>query len=228
MSEVESQEAWPEWLLESYGKLPLPSLYDYLLNQEKLATEIRKQNKELRLHSDALNSVQNNISAMQVQLREIGSFQENLETTIHRENEEESPETHASIQQMQRVLMGMMDAVFQLLEATKHSNQRLLNIMPELTGFWKKSKPSWRTQAEQLLDGYYLGIELIRDKALSALADSGISVIVPQKGSPFDPTLHRAVEQVSGGQNRHIAKVIRCGYQRRDEILRYADVTVYQ
>lgn len=227
MPEIDQQGEWPEWLLESYGKLPLPSLYDYLLSQEKLATEIRKQNKELRINSENLSHVQNGMSDVLTQLKEIADLQENLEV-IHREGDEERDEIDPSIQQVQQVLMGVMDALFHLLEATARSNQILLNAIPEFTGFWKKSKPNWRTQTEQILEGYYSGIELIRNKALSSLIDSGISVIIPQVGAPFDPTIHRAVEQMIGGKSRHIAKFIRYGYQRRDMIIRYADVAVYQ
>jgi hypothetical protein len=227
VSEIDRQEAWPEWLLESYGKLSLPSLYDYLLNQEKLAAEIRKQNKELRVHSEALKSMQNSVGEVLDQLKEVVVYQHNLETTS-RESDEQREESDPSVKQMQQTLIGMMDALFNLLEATAHSNETLLTIIPEWTGFWKKSKPSWRIQSEQILKGHYSGIELIRDKLLSALMDSDISVIIPQIGTLFDPNLQRAVEQVSGGESRRIAKVIRYGYQRREDILRYADVAVYQ
>ena len=227
MSEIDPQGEWTEELLESYGKLPLPSLYDYLLNQEKLAAEIRKQNKELRVNSETINNMQNSMNEVLTQLKESADFQENLEI-VPRENQEDRNLTDPSVKQMQQVLIGMMDALFHLLEATTHSNQTLLRILPELTGFWKQSKPSWRTQAEEILEGYYSGIELIRDKALSSLVDSEISVIVPQVGEPFNPKIQRAVEQVSGGESRLIAKIIRYGYQRRDEIIRYADVAVYQ
>lgn len=223
MSEMDQQEEWSEELLESYGKLSLPSLYDYLLSQEKLAAEIRRQNKELRANSSVLNSLQDNMGEVLEQLQEVINAQENLKTAPRRENEIDS-----SVKQMQQVLIGMMDALFNLFEASNHFNQTLLHTIPELTGFWKKSKPQWRTQTEQILASYYLGIELIRDKALSALVDSGISVIIPLIGTPFNPNVQRAVEQVGGGKSRCIAKLIRYGYQRRDEIIRYADVVVYQ
>lgn len=224
MSEIDQQEGWTESLLERYGKLPLPSLYDYLLSQEKLAAEIRKQNKEQRINSEALNKIKSSIDEILIQFEGMPDFQDALEA-IHRESNEEGE--NPLMKQMQQILMGMMDALFHLLQVTMHSNQTLLNIIPEFTGFWKKSKPDWRTQVEQILESYYSGIEFIRDKALSALADSGISVIIPEIGVPFDPMIQRAVEQVSGGEARHIAKIIRYGYRRRDEIIRYADVTVY-
>lgn len=238
---IDNEETWPESLLESYGKLPLPSLYDYLLNQEKLAAEIRKQNKELRVNSDALTQMQTSVEEKFNVLENIlNRINEDLESDVEGDSEidedfeedfkddnSEGSDTYVSIRQMQQILIEMMDSLFNLREATADMNRTLLSVIPEHSGFFKKSKPAWRNRSEEILDGYYSGLECIRDKALSSLADSGISIIIPELGKSFDPTLHRAVERVGRGASRCIAKVIRYGYRRRDEIIRYADVAVY-
>lgn len=245
MNKGDEQETWPESLLESYGKLPLPSLYDYLLNQEKLAAEIRKQNKELRVNSDSLTNMQSSVDEILSILKEIeididkslkDEFEDDEEDDDDFEAcfEDDDPEAgrvkaeaDASVNQMQQILIGMMDSLFNLYEATVDMKQSLLNTIPEHSGIFKKSKPVWRTRSEEILEGYYLGMDCIRNKTLSSLADIGISVIIPQTGAFFDPAIHRAVKQVGGGASRHVAKVIRYGYRRKDEIVRYADVAVY-
>lgn len=207
MSELEQKEKWPEGLLEEYGRLSLPSLYDFILSQEKLAIEIRKQNKELMRFSEILGDLNQEIK-------------ETLEERFEEISEPQSIRTNDAA-----FLMEVMDLFYSLSQATETTTLHILKIVPNRCFF---RTPPWRTSLEGILKGYGSGIEIVRNKILGMLADAGISVIFPEQNEAFDPQVHRAVGKISGGERCTIATIVRYGYRTNDQILRYADVTIYE
>lgn len=259
-------ENWPTELLQKYGELQLPSLYDFILSQEKLAMEIRKQNKEIRSFSKSMDelktdswNVRSTVADVCDKVTEIKNFCDAIQESIEDndleneldedsdlfsedDNDEEDGDDTDDIdgwleedlieqQQLEedsvQVLIHSMDTMLMLLNAAEDFSGNLMAIVPSSNGllFWQRS--AWRTHFEEVVHGYHSGMKAARDKLLSLLADKKIELINPLIGSFFDPQSHRAVEKVPGGRFQCIAKVIRYGYRRHGEVLRFADVSVF-
>lgn len=251
-------ENWPSSLLQKYGELQLPSLYDFILSQEKLSMEIRRQNKEMRgfsksmdeLKADSWNvrgsvaDVYEKVSAIkdsceQMKENELNWDEFLQEGLLEDEDEDEEEEfDDDGIERLQnfveqldedsiQVLMHSMDTMLMLLNATGDFSNNLMAIAPSSGSllFWQK--PAWRSHFEEVVHGYNSGMRAARDKLLSLLADKKIELINPSIGSSFDPQSYRAVEKIGGGKSQCIAKVIRYGYRRQGEVLRFADVSVF-
>jgi molecular chaperone GrpE (heat shock protein) len=225
------EPSWPSGLLEKYHALPLPNMHDIVLSQEKLAAEIRKQNKELKNNNETIKQLSTQVEDMRIHI------QNSEDTYADKLSENEGfekdciDENNASnllpAPILQQILMQAMDAQFTLLTALEKSREHILSIVPEKTGFWRYKKPEWRRILENILDGYTQGIATARQKLLAQLADAEIELICPISGNPFDPRIHRAVERMEGEAAGCIAEVIRYGYMSRGRVLRYADVSVY-
>ncbi|WEV44375.1 nucleotide exchange factor GrpE [Lactobacillus sp. ESL0684] len=74
------------------------------------------------------------------------------------------------------------------------------------------------------------GVQMTLDSLVKALKDHGISEIEAEN-SPFDPTLHQAVQTVTAendDQKDHVVQVLQKGYQYKDRTLRPAMVVVAQ
>ncbi len=235
----EKNIGWPDWLLEKYESLPLPSLYDFILSQEKLAAEIRKQNRELKANTETLQEMTETMEQFSQKLQEVEEcIHPEKDGLVHDQDEDEPFTGHAKnsysdappepkLKETYNLIIHAADALVNMLNGIERSKEEILKIVPETTGFLVKRKPEWRLFLEKALDGCTEGINAMRQKFLSQLADLGIELICPHCGSEFDPRLHRAVETVSGDKNGCIAKVIRYGYKMGDEIIRFADVSIY-
>lgn len=72
------------------------------------------------------------------------------------------------------------------------------------------------------------GVELVHDKLVTALQGQGLTRM-EAAGTPFDPTLHEAVQQVPGEVGEPtVAEVYRTGWMMHDRVLRAAMVVVAQ
>lgn len=72
------------------------------------------------------------------------------------------------------------------------------------------------------------GVELVRDKLVTALEGQGITRM-EAAGTPFDPNLHEAVQQVPGEVDEPtVVEVYRPGWMMHDRVLRAAMVVVAQ
>ena len=200
-------DQWPEETREAYAQLKLPSLYDMVLSNEKLAVEIRRQNRDLQNLRECIeNKHEEAIEVMQ--------------------NEQERC-VQEKLQHTEEWMISLMDSLQKLVLATQQTKEELLAILPKKEG-WLGRRPEWREKAERITDSFYKGTEMIYEKLLLNLKKMGIELIYPEKGEPFCPTLHHAIEQSSGGISGTIAEVFRVGYQRDDEVLRYAEVCVFK
>lgn len=221
------ENGWPNWLLEKYGELPLPSLYDFILSQEKISAEIRKQNKELRAQQEALKNLDESVKQMDDRLDKMAS--ESGGNEYFAENGYSMGKDAKGISDADdsvKVLIQAMDIQFNLFQASQELVRNMLSTLPKGKRFKEKSQRSWRLQMKKNLFGFASGIEMSHHKLLGSLADVGVKVINPEAGSLFLPKYHRAIEQVNHGVSGCIVKVIRYGYTKNGEILRYADVSV--
>ncbi len=198
-------DAWPEEVCSAYEKMSLPSLYEIFLVNEKLAAESRKQNQEIRA------------------LRE--KVYQTLEK-LRREEQTKEEEQENELREIEKVIITLMDSIFQLSSSSKKAKQSLLSILPAKEG-WRRRSPTWRNHAERILDSYDDGVNMIQEKLQFFFDELSITPIFPKKGDPFSPQLHCAVEQCSGGKPGVIAEVYRIGYLRNGQLIRYADVKTY-
>jgi molecular chaperone GrpE len=87
--------------------------------------------------------------------------------------------------------------------------------------------------ADDVDDPVLTGISLVRDKLMKALGEVGLER-VDDRGAPFDPNRHEAVQQVPGdgivepGGEPVVAEVLRPGYVLGPRVLRAAMVAVAQ
>lgn len=263
--EAITDENWPEELLQKYAELKLPSLFDFLVHQEKLAAEIRRQNKELINTQKNLAEIQNKIEInFNEKCEDIKNhFNETVNiftdimldayseaSTDEDENDEDDKdyeddvedneesiksnvflqltELTASQHAAQQALMQSLDLLLTLFTATQEHIKNIQTLVPEKQGFLFRAKPEWRLKMETSLESYSEGIKMAQSKLLAYCADASLEVIAPAKGQPFDPNLQRAVERIPGGIKGQIAGVVRYGYRQKKDLLRYADVSVYQ
>lgn len=215
-------------LQKKYNDLTLPSQYDYLLTQEKLAAEIRKQNKELKAQSEILKKNQEQLSRLS---SDCNAMQNQFSQFYHEfeSSTEEASEPIENRSFVDDVLIQMIDSIQHLAAATHETTDKLSALLPTSSGFWRRSPPPWRSNAEQLIESYMGGVDTIHAKLLNLLNDLGIELVIPEVNSPFSPHLHRAVEQIEGeGPSRSIAKVVRYGIKKNGVYLRFADVSVFK
>lgn len=229
---------WPDWLLESYGKLPLPSLHDFILSQEKISVELRKQNRELKKSNDQLKELSQeltaNMSALQQKANDESweGCEELLRELLNEEDEETCDEGEENEPQganeaiAQQLMMQAMDSLFYLFNGIDSGNEKILSLLPKEALFLPKKGYNWRLRVQEILEGYLTGVKGLRQKLTAQMADLNIEVIAPLVDAHFDPMQHRAVERVDTGIKGHIAELIRYGYKIKGKIVRYADVAI--
>lgn len=84
---LQLEEPWSQELLEQYAKLPLPPMYDLMLQQEKVASELRRQNMGLQQaqqltqqHAEATASA---LSGIEEQLHDMRDLLQNTQQDQH-------------------------------------------------------------------------------------------------------------------------------------------------
>jgi Molecular chaperone GrpE (heat shock protein) len=199
-----------------YDKISIPSLYDFILSQEKLAMEIRKQNKELHNLSTQIERNHHSIEDLFSSLES-----PEVEEKIDQEPKENNLSSEIS------ALMQAMDLFFHLFQAEMLNSEQLLKIIPDSCSFWSRKKPKWRLTFEETVKGYSSGVQMIQEKFSQLLENVGIQLIAPELGDPFEAANHRVVERCFGEEAYTIAKLVRLGYEKNHVILRPAEVIIY-
>src|SRR3989338_5475822 len=110
----------------------------------------------------------------------------------------------------------------------KFSNERIIrDIIPALDSFhsafgnkanWEKVDLNWR-----------MGVQYIYSQLLSALEKSGVELIEPKVGEPFDAKRHEGVSTVPAqkeSENHTVAEVVQKGYTLHGKVLQPAKVTL--
>src|SRR5690242_15254557 len=82
--------------------------------------------------------------------------------------------------------------------------------------------------AELAEDGWVEGVAAIDRKLRALLESEGVTAVVAEPGTPFDPRQHEAIVNVpgTGRAEGEIVEVVRRGYLLRDRVLRPALVAV--
>jgi molecular chaperone GrpE (heat shock protein) len=115
-----------------------------------------------------------------------------------------------------------MFALLDALDAGVETGERLAYLQPSPGWFAFLYAPA--TPSTEAIHSWLGGIKLVHKRALSLLANLGITPINSTQ-CPFDPKLHRAVGTDKGPDNVVVKEVTK-GYKAGDQILRYAEVIV--
>ena len=210
---------------------------DDLLDQDTIVSEMRKQKTELHNVFFLITEMREDMDALLASHEALSNKiedrlpeEEDTECSEDLSFEEEEGAIRPLIEpaEAEVILIQSLDALLTLTSAAYETKLTVLNLLPKITRFWRRSPPLWKTEAKQVLSSYVQGVVKIRDRLIASLADLSIQVVIPLENELFDPTIHRAIEQVSGGASRTIAKVVRYGYVKNGQMLRCADVAVYK
>lgn len=150
--------------------------------------------------------------------------------------EEESGVDHDGVHSLEEGLAELeaelieKEAVIQTLIETYDTIKDLARMAKQMTRHLEttlsvKQSPSLTVQ--EIMKTLSEVIEQSRYRLLGRLQEIQIEIIDPQPGEKFNKTFHHVVENESGGKSGTIAQVVRAGYRQRGELLRLADVILY-
>lgn len=191
--------SWPPELQRQWAETDLPGLRDFLLAQERLAMEIRRQNRELRRLADA--------------------------QAEHKPPPADGP----SIPLPQQECFLLADSIERLRESLTslaaigaqatagRPRRRCFGLLPPAP-----QPPLLDAGVVSLIDGSELLGERLRD----LLRGCGIEPIRPEADDAFDARLHKAVALSDDGPPGRVVELLRAGYRHRDQVLRPAEVAV--
>ena len=235
---------WPEEIKQAYRHLKIPSLYDAVLANEKLSLEIRRQDRDLKTILTEVQQLSTQFNALiKIVEEEWEEYEEEEEESILQGHQNGFKETaqkeltdlevellqetqNYQEKQVQSILMETHDNLRDLANMVRQMTHQLLALLPKKEGIIPHP-PTWHPIAEEILQTMVQGIERSRYQLLSRLEELQIEIVDPQPGEVFNQSLHHALDHISGGESGTIAHVVRVGYKQRQQMLRLADVTIY-
>ena len=166
---------------------------------------------------------------------------ENMEPDIPEEKDNDEEHTCSCAEQLEREKAQLSQQLLrlkadfdnfrrrnelQMEEITKDANKDLLqDLLPVLDNFERALEPKNKVQDD---DPFFLGMEMVYQGLMSALARHGLQPIVAV-GQPFDPSVHEAVAmQGDGDGGLFVLAEVQTGYILNDKILRHTKVLVGQ
>lgn len=234
---------WPEEIKKAYEQMPVPSLYDFILANEKLSLEIRRQDKDVKSVVEGLKLVSSQLNTI------LRIFNEDVEVVeIEDEDEDDEDfdeESQFKANELADLALGLLeeqegnmsknvlhfltettDVLIELSKTTKQLTGQLINLLPK-EKFTSPTIPAWHKLSEEMCQLILNHVDDARYKMMMRLESWGVQTIEPQVGELFNSSKHRALEYVTGGPSETIARVVRLGYRQGDVVLRSADVVVY-
>lgn len=198
---------------ETFSKLSLPPLHDILLGSEKVAVQISKQNKE--------------ISALREIIQKMVNLSEDELEEKHTLLTQELKEKEKELSLLETHLISVIDSVFYMTNAVNEAIHYLKNTFSFSHEDWGSKPKPCTCQLHQIINALTDGCSMIQQKMETYLQALSIDLIYPDENDPFNPSKHRAIEQCKNGTPGTIAKVLRCGYEKKGAVLRFADVKIY-
>lgn len=250
---------WPEEVASLYGKLPVPSLYEFVLANEKFASEMRRHGKDLHKMAQAIFELKEIIQGLEQQLQmgivEVSdtSMDETQDPELPlspaspseaEEDDGDNPVTRAyypawevdmmrqasKIEQRQweETYVTMLEVILQTLSEQKELKDQSLSIVDSV-----KTASTASHALFHLFNTHEQKVQMIKDQMLAHLKDLDIEPIIPEMGDLYDEDYHRVIESVASSKGvRHkkntVARIVRIGYKRHGELVRQADVCVYE
>lgn len=236
---------WPEEVKQAYAHLQVPSLYDSVIANEKLSLEMRRQDRELKTIVEGVQQLSMQMGTLLKIIEDEKHYDDEdgegfaVETTydgVRENNQRELTDLEIELleenhiffkEQSQLLLMDTHDEMRELWRTTRQAVQQVLTLIPKTEGIIPH-EPAWHSISEQLLQNIVDSVEKSRYQLLARLEQFDIKMIEPQIGETVNPSLHYIIDRVSGGEVGTIARVVRVGYTQDQDLLRLAEVTVYQ
>jgi len=238
--------SWPEEVKKAYEQLKVPTLYDFILTNEKLGLEIRKQNRDVKSVEEEVQKISAQMNSIIELLSEEWELLEEGEGTPSEEGEflEVTGETEPPLdltdleiklltekqdevqRKMTSALIETTDQMTALAKGMERFTKQLMDLLPKKEGLLARA-PAWRRKVDELVQPFAHQIELVRHQLIERLESIDIHLIIPQPGDPFVSQKHRVLEKVAGGPSGTIARLVRPGYLHENQILRLAEVVVY-
>lgn len=203
---------WPPDLLASWEAHRLPSLHDLLTTNERLASEVRRQNQELRRLADA---------AVAAAAGTVATAEANARLLTLTEGLRAAADT-----QQRRLLNGLIEACDSAVrhhQALEEDRTRVLALLPQSRWFGRPW--SGRAAFERSLVANCDGARLLVQRLRRELDDLGAERLAPQPGEPFDPVWMRCTGRAAGASERVIT-LERDGWRLHHTVIRPADVLV--
>jgi molecular chaperone GrpE (heat shock protein) len=240
---------WPEEVKQAYEHMKVPSLYDCFLANEKMSVELRKQNRDVKTAVEGMQKIATVLdSIMEMISEEWDELDEEDEEGDEEGGTAESPrrengriedyenltefeiqllaDKQLYLEQTHATLTETMDSIFELTLFAQQMSQQLLSTLPEKEGFLRQ-EPSWRPLIEEIINSFIAHLDHHRNRFQARLEEMLIYVLQPKPGEKFDKVKHLKLEEVSGGETDTIAQVIRVGYLYDRDVLRQAEVIVF-
>lgn len=94
--DMQLQEPWSQELLEQYALLPLPPFYDTMVQQEKVASELRRQNVQAQQHAaataGALSDIEEQLVEVDTSLNTLKESMQEIRDLLQDSQQEEAQE----------------------------------------------------------------------------------------------------------------------------------------
>lgn len=246
---------WPEEVLKIYGQLPLPSLYEFVIAQEKVAGELRRQSKDMHKLVAAIIALRDQVKGLDehlqmevVDLEGMSSDSQEGELPLPKitgESDEPAepgdgfyPAWEVDMmrqagkleqRQWEEIYIAMLEIILQTFDENDMTTNKAMDVLHE-----SKLSRGVESALQQLFNQHNNKVQSIRDQMLAHLKDIDLEPITPMPGELYNEDIHRVIETLpltdtKGGKHRRntIARVIRIGYRRHSELVRQADVCIY-
>ena len=251
---------WPEEIASVYGKLPVPSLYEFVLANEKFAAEMRRHGKDLHKMANAIFQLKELLQGLEQQLQmgfvevseaNMDDTQDDPELPLSpatpsdpEEEDADNPVTRAYYpawevdmmrqaskfeqRQWEETYVTMLEIILQTMQEQKILKEQTLSLLSPI-----KTAKTAAVASTHLFSLHEEKVTSIKDQMLAHLKDIDIETIIPEIGDLYDEDFHRVIESVSGlkgakHKKNTVARVVRIGYKRHGELVRQADVCVYE
>ncbi len=110
-------------------------------------------------------------------------------------------------------------------DTIKHATEEFLQELLPMVDYFNYA---FKGVPEEDRDSEWLkGMEHIQTNFLRILEAHGVRQI-PTVGEPFDPELHEAVEEITGGESGVIAEEVAAGFRLNEKVIRIAKVKIYK
>jgi molecular chaperone GrpE len=107
------------------------------------------------------------------------------------------------------------------------ANENILKQILDIVDDFERAMAVMQQHAQsQEADSMQQGVQLIHDKLMHLIQQTGVKVMEVDKGSNFDADLHEAVTQMAGEEKLKgkVVEVLEKGYYLKDKVLRFAKV----
>lgn len=250
---------WPEEIATVYGQLPMPSLYEFVLANEKFASEMRRHGRELHKIAHAIVELKEMIQNLEQNLQfgvvdlsdstmTDDSQEEELPLSASRSSDPESDNegsepnayypawevdmmrqaTKLEQRQWEEIYVATIEVILQTMSDQKELQNKVLELLEPV-----KSAKTATTATSHLFSLHEQKTNSIRDQMMAHLKDIDIELIIPSIGELYNEDFHRVIESVTSPKGSRlkrntVARIVRIGYKRHGELVRQADVCVYE